>query len=61
MILTTVLLCEIAKIFFLNVAMRTPFQLRFITDAFENTSAGAPSEASQVRDIGFQLHYVMSC
>ena len=40
--------------------MRTPFQLRFITDAFENTGTGA-TEATQVRDIGFQLHYVMSC
>ena len=50
-----------ANIIFFTLAMRTPFQLRFITDAFENTSAGAPSEASQVRDIGFQLHYVMSC
>lgn len=41
------------------LAMRTPFELRFITDSYEvATSAATEAEGTQK---GFELNYVMSC
>jgi hypothetical protein len=41
--------------------MRTPFELRFITDSYEVTAAAAGPEASTGTMKGFELNYVMSC
>ena len=43
------------------LAMRTPFELRFITDSYEVTAAAAGPEASTGTMKGFELNYVMSC
>ena len=40
--------------------MRTPFELRFITDSYEVTDAAAAIEATGTMK-GFELNYVMSC
>ena len=41
------------------LAMRTPFELRFITDSYEVAMSDA--EEAEGTQKGFELNYVMSC